>query len=79
MANNYFEICTSDKFKDVTGKMISDQGVILKVAPRKMDTLSSFKELFRKSTCYPYYADDKATQDKLWGLCEEMTGKIRQI
>lgn len=71
MANNYFEICTSDKFKGVTGKMISDHGVILKVAPQKMDGLNSFKQVVIKSTYYPCYADNKIIQDKLWHLCEQ--------
>lgn len=50
MANNYFEICTSDKFKNKTGKLISDQGDILKVASQQMKAMSILKELFMKCT-----------------------------
>lgn len=72
MANNYFEICTSEKFKDVTGKLISDKGYILEVAPKKMSLGANIKELFINSTHYPYYADNKEVKDKLWELCEKL-------
>lgn len=72
MANNYFQICTSEKFKNVTGKLISDKRDILVAAPEKLNLGQNIKELFIKNTFYPRYADNKEIQDKLWSLCEEV-------
>lgn len=79
MANNYFEICTSEEYRDVTGEIISDQGVILKVASQEISLMEKMKELFIKSTYYPYYADEKAVQEKLWEICKEATKNIIKI
>lgn len=72
MANNYFEICTSNKFNDVTGKLISHKGNVLEVAPKSISFINSMKEIYLTTSYYPCYADDKVIQDKLWKLCEDV-------
>jgi hypothetical protein len=73
MAENYFQICTSEKFANVSGKLINHKLEIMQ--PSKQDEGSGTKpgELFGAKH-YPKYADDKETSKKVWELCKELTG-----
>ncbi|SDH87341.1 SDR family oxidoreductase [Alteribacillus bidgolensis] len=69
MADNYFELCTSDKFKHTTGKLLNDKLEVMTPSPNH--PLSVFKQL-RQITgkqVYPSFANDKYTTEKLWEIC----------
>ena len=73
MANNYFDICTSDTLQHVTGKLFNDKLEIMPVAPN--DFPGYFKQLKRVfgSSVYPTYANKQDVIDQLWELCTELT------
>lgn len=71
MANNYFEICTSEKFKNVTGIHFNDKLEVMKVAPEN----PALKDILGTSV-YPAYADRQDVQDKVFLLCQKLTAKI---
>ncbi|MFP4557210.1 MAG: SDR family NAD(P)-dependent oxidoreductase [Bacteroidales bacterium] len=71
MANNYFEICTSEKYNAITGKHFNDKLEVMKVASEN----PALKDIMGTSV-YPAYADKKAVQEKVFLLCQELTAKI---
>lgn len=75
MANNYFEICTSEKYIDITGKHFNDKLEVMKVAPGN----PALKDILGTSV-YPAYADSKDEQEVVMRLCKELTSEylIRQ-
>jgi NAD(P)-dependent dehydrogenase (short-subunit alcohol dehydrogenase family) len=68
MANNYFEICTSEKFKNFTGIHFNDKLEVMKVAAEN----PALKDILGTSV-YPAYADRKDEQEAMMRLCEELT------
>ncbi|NHB69124.1 SDR family NAD(P)-dependent oxidoreductase [Perlabentimonas gracilis] len=70
MANNYFEICTSAKYKDITGKHFNDKLEVMKVAPEN----PALKDILGTSV-YPVYADRKDEQEAVIRLCEELASE----
>lgn len=73
MANNYYEICTSDKFKEATGKLFNDKLEKMKVS--KGEGIGIINEVKQAvgSSVYPVYVNDKITTEKIWGFCENQT------
>jgi NAD(P)-dependent dehydrogenase (short-subunit alcohol dehydrogenase family) len=71
MANNYFEICTSEKYKTITGKHFNDKLEVMKVAPEN----PALKDILGTSV-YPAYADRQDVQEKVFLLCQELTAEI---
>lgn len=73
MANNYFEICTSDSFQHVTGELFNDKLEIMQVTPNEYPGF--FKQVKRVlgSSVYPTYANEKDVIDQLWQLSGELT------
>lgn len=71
MANNYFEICTSEKFKNVIGIHFNDKLEVMKVAPEN----PALKDIMGTSV-YPLYADKQEVQEKVLMLCRELTKEI---
>ncbi len=69
MADNYYEICTSDRFKDVTGKLINDKLEIMQVAPENAGIKVSFGSSF-----YPAFAERRDVQEEVVAFCEERVG-----
>ncbi|CAN5441455.1 N/A [soil metagenome] len=72
MADTYFHICTSDEFKNVTGKLINDKIEIVYSSHYNSDISSAIKQFLDKKV-YPRYADDKNITDKVWDLSKELT------
>lgn len=74
MADNYFELCTSDKFKYTTGKLVNDKLNIMQPSPE--EPLSFFKQLKQivGNHVYPSYANDKNTTETLWEFSRNITG-----
>ncbi len=75
MANNYYEICTSEKFKETTGKLLNDKLEIMESATG--EDLGFIEEVKQAvgSSVYPAYTDDKVTTEKVWGFCKNWTEK----
>ena len=71
MAKNYFEICTSEKFKNVTGIHFNDKLEVMKVAPEN----PALKDILGTSV-YPAYADRQDVQERVFLLCQELTATI---
>jgi NAD(P)-dependent dehydrogenase (short-subunit alcohol dehydrogenase family) len=70
MADNYYEICTSEKFKNTTGKLINHRLKVMQVAQQN----PGIKEIMG-SDVYPVYAQRKDLQDKIWDLCLRLTSE----
>lgn len=70
MANNYFEICTSEKFRNKTGIHLNHKLEIMKPGPEK----PSIKHI-RGIDYYPFYAENKPIQNKIWEFCRSATAK----
>lgn len=76
MANNYYEICTSEKFKDVTGKLFNDKLEIMEVAPAKPEGIMQEINQVTGSRLYPSYAHNKDEVEKMWTFCREVTEMV---
>lgn len=80
MANIYFDICTLDKFRGVTGKLINHRQEIVECSD--LEDESSFLQVAREiksGKTYPKYADDIEVQDNVWQLSRELTGITNAI
>ncbi|SES11033.1 SDR family oxidoreductase [Salipaludibacillus aurantiacus] len=75
MANNYFEICTSEKYKDITGQLFNDKLEIMQ--PASGQKLGIFKDIKQTvgTAHYPAYAENMEIREKLWELCKEVTAE----
>lgn len=71
MASKYFEICTSDQFKDISGKLINDKLEIMKQGPENPSI-----KIILGTEFYPKYADNQEITEKIWKLCSELTSKL---
>lgn len=70
MANNYFQICTSERFKNITGAHINDKLEVMHKGPEK----PSIRDVIGNSV-YPAYAHRKEVQEKVMSMCEELAAK----
>ncbi|MGE7022921.1 SDR family NAD(P)-dependent oxidoreductase [Solibacillus cecembensis] len=73
MANNYFEICTSNTFHHVSGKLINDKLEIMQVTPNEYPSLFEQVKRVLGSSVYPTYADNNEVMEQLWALSAELT------
>lgn len=74
MATNYFEICTSERYKDITGKIFNDELEIMTPSSSgRVGPVASIKQAVGK-TVYPIYAHDPNMTETVWKLCEKLTG-----
>jgi NAD(P)-dependent dehydrogenase (short-subunit alcohol dehydrogenase family) len=71
MADIYYQICTSDRFRAVTGQLINHRREIMSQAAEEKG-LAQLKNIFGIST-YPKYASQPENIDKLWTLFQELT------
>jgi NAD(P)-dependent dehydrogenase (short-subunit alcohol dehydrogenase family) len=73
MANVYYQICTSEDFKKVTGKLINHRLEIVEKSKltEKDNAFKVAREIQRGKT-YPLYAEDKSVQDKVLNLCRKL-------
>lgn len=72
VARNYYEICSSDRFKSVTGQLINHQLQLIQPGLPNPDLLTQAKQIFG-SRFYPSYASDPAATEQVWKLCKQMT------
>lgn len=71
MADTYFHICTSEEFKDITGKLINDKRKIVQSTHYTSGLIQEIKQFFDKDV-YPKYADNIENIEKTWGLCVDL-------
>ena len=71
MADNYFQICTSDEFKDVTGQLINHKREIVKPATTEKG-FTQLKNIFGSSS-YPRYAINPQNIEQIWRMSTTLT------
>jgi NAD(P)-dependent dehydrogenase (short-subunit alcohol dehydrogenase family) len=71
MADNYFHICTSNEFKNVTGQLINHKREIVQPSPNEKG-ITQLKNIFG-SRSYPNYATDTQKVEKIWRLSTALT------
>jgi len=71
MAQNYFDLCTSEEFQTTTGKLFNHKLEIMKPGPEN----PTMKEIW-SSHYYPAYAEREDIKDRVWELCSELTKNI---
>lgn len=74
MANHYYDLCTSEKYKNVTGKQFNHKQEIMQPAKVNEGIITDIKQALGASV-YPVYALREDVTEKLWNLCVEWTGK----
>lgn len=72
MANTYFHICTSEEFKDITGKLINDKREIMQSSHYTSKSMQEIKQIFDKGV-YPTYADNAGNIERVWDLAVKLT------
>ncbi len=71
-ANLYYQICTSESFKHLTGKQFNHKPEVMQPSVEGAGLMESWKQVAGASK-YPVYADHKETQEQLWQLCRDLT------
>ncbi|SOC11544.1 NAD(P)-dependent dehydrogenase (short-subunit alcohol dehydrogenase family) [Ureibacillus xyleni] len=71
MADNYFDICTSEAYKNVTGQLFNHKREIIKPATSEKG-IAQIKNIFGISY-YPKYANDPKNVEQVWKLCTKLT------
>ena len=66
MAENYFHICTSDEFSNVTGQFINHNREIMQPSISEKG-FAQLKNIFGSGS-YPQYASNRQHKDKIWAL-----------
>ncbi|HEY4391850.1 MAG TPA: SDR family NAD(P)-dependent oxidoreductase [Paenibacillus sp.] len=72
VADCYYQICTAEKYANLSGQLFNKQGEIIQPGQRKPDPLTQAKQIF-SSTYYPAYADDPDVAQHVWDLCTKLT------
>ena len=72
VGETYYYICTSDEFKNTTGKLIDDKRKILQPSKYDDGITGSVKQFLDKNV-YPKYADKQNLIEKVWELSSELT------
>ncbi len=67
MARNYFEISTSDTFKNQSGIYLNHKLEVMKPGPSNPTPMDIWG-----SSAYPLYAENKGVQEQVWNWCKEM-------
>lgn len=72
VAHNYYEICTSNIFRAVTGQLINHQLQLIQPGHHNPDPLTQAKQILG-SKFYPSYASDPEAIEQVWQLCKALT------
>ncbi|MDQ0157591.1 SDR family NAD(P)-dependent oxidoreductase [Robertmurraya andreesenii] len=76
MADIYYNMCTSEEYQNITGKLINDKKEIMTRGVDNPSPLMQVKQLTRNSF-YPKYVAQKENQEKIWSLCLEAVRTFR--
>ncbi len=71
-ADLYYEICTSDRFKNLSGAHFNHKLEIMKPAKVGTGIITDVKQGFGADV-YPAYALNKEVSGKVWSTCNELT------
>ncbi|OZI10967.1 hypothetical protein CEW92_14125 [Bacillaceae bacterium SAS-127] len=71
MADNYFHICISDEFNNVTGQLINHKRGIIQPSTTEKD-FAQLTNLFGSSS-YPKYASNLQNIEQIWRLGNMLT------
>ncbi len=72
MAETYFHLCTSEEWREVTGRLINHKREIVKPAASEKG-FAQIGNIFGTKT-YPAYAADVRNLERMWSLGVELTG-----
>ncbi|MEK5477994.1 SDR family NAD(P)-dependent oxidoreductase [Paenibacillus sp. FSL R5-0407] len=72
MAETYFNICTSEEWREVTGRLINHKRELVQPASNEKG-LAQIGNIFGAKT-YPAYAIDVRNLERMWSLGVELTG-----
>lgn len=72
MAETYYHICTSEEFRNVTGKLINDKRKVMEASHYSAGLTQDIKQLMDQNV-YPKYADDPENIERVWDLCVSLT------
>jgi NAD(P)-dependent dehydrogenase (short-subunit alcohol dehydrogenase family) len=78
MADTYFHICTSEEFKDITGRLINDKREIMQSTYYSNGLIQGVKQLFDKDV-YPKYAENIDNIEMVWDLAINLTKSNMKI
>jgi NAD(P)-dependent dehydrogenase (short-subunit alcohol dehydrogenase family) len=76
MADNYFYICTSDEFKNVTGQLINHKREIVKPSTSEKG-FTQLKNIFGSSS-FPSYATNSQNVEQIWRLSTTLTEECKK-
>lgn len=75
MAECYYQICTSDRFKEVTGALVDSKCRLLPPTEKQQLTpVAVIRELLNTKHA-PAYASDPANIERMWDLSREVIGR----
>ena len=72
MADTYFQICTSEEFKGITGKLINDKREVMQSSNYGSGLIQGVKQLSDKGI-YPKYANNKDNIERMCDLAVKLT------
>jgi NAD(P)-dependent dehydrogenase (short-subunit alcohol dehydrogenase family) len=71
-ADLYYEICTSERFRDMSGVQFNHKLEIMQPAKTGAGVLTDIKQGIGASI-YPAYALNEEVTEKVWNICNELT------
>lgn len=77
-ANRYYEICTSDRFRDLSGVHLNHELVVMQPAQVGKGIITDIKQAFGADV-YPVYAQNREMVNKVWNVCNEKFSRIYPV
>lgn len=74
MADKYFKICTSDAYRNISGKLFNDQLSIMQPGAVEFPGYRRHAKQLLGKEFYPVLANQERLMDHIWDLCERFTG-----
>jgi len=71
-ANLYYEICTSDRFRELSGVHLNHKLQVMQKAKTGAGIMTDIKQGLGADV-YPAYAMDEEVSERVWNVCEELT------
>ncbi|TVR31250.1 MAG: SDR family NAD(P)-dependent oxidoreductase [Balneolaceae bacterium] len=71
-ANLYYEICTSDRFRELSGVHLNHKLEVMQPAKTGAGIITDIKQGLGADV-YPAYALNTGMVNKIWGVCSELT------
>jgi NAD(P)-dependent dehydrogenase (short-subunit alcohol dehydrogenase family) len=72
MADTYYYLCTSDQFKNTSGKLFNDKREIMQPSNYSGGFIQNLKQL-KDQGVYPNYADNRQDMQRVWDLALQLT------